>query len=59
MNAVWRRRLSAATNPFLTLVTVMVLSSVAVAAPPGHPVRIGVLDLIVPSFDPATNPVAQ
>jgi putative ABC transport system substrate-binding protein len=37
----------------------MVLSSVAVAAPPGHPVRVGVLDLIVPSFDPATNPVAR
>jgi putative ABC transport system substrate-binding protein len=31
----------------------------AFAGPPGHPVRVGVLDLIAPSFDPATNPAAR
>jgi putative ABC transport system substrate-binding protein len=31
----------------------------AVASPPGHPVRVGVLDLIAPNFDPATNPAAR
>ncbi len=59
MTAIWRRRLSRAANCSITLAAVMVLSSVAFAGPPGHPVRVGVLDLFRPSFDPATNPVAR
>jgi putative ABC transport system substrate-binding protein len=43
----------------IALATLMALNRLAAAAPPGHPVRIGVLDLIVPDFDPSTNPTAR
>jgi len=41
------------------LAAMMALTPLASAGPPGHPVRVGVLDLIAPSFDPAVNPVAR
>ena len=33
------------------------LTLAAVAAPPGHPVRVGILGIVAPGFDPATIPV--
>src|SRR5947209_7211422 len=39
----------------IALAVSMIVPALAAAAPPGHPVRVGVLDLIAPSFDPATN----
>lgn len=34
----------------------LVLPEVAVAGPPGHPVRVGILGQIPPTFDPTANP---
>jgi ABC-type uncharacterized transport system substrate-binding protein len=40
----------------LALVAVMVLAPLAGAAPPGHIVRLGILDALVPTFDPTADP---
>lgn len=43
----------------VALAVCIIFTRSAAAGPPGHPVRVGVLDLIAPSFDAATNPVAR
>jgi putative ABC transport system substrate-binding protein len=40
----------------LAIGAVMVLTPLADAAPPGHTVRVGFLENIAPTFDPAVNP---
>lgn len=37
----------------------IVLAGVAAAGPPGHTVRVGFLDVIAPTFDPAANPAQR
>jgi len=49
----WLMRAGIAVAAFLVLI------ALAAAAPPGHAVRIGVLSLVAPNFDPATNPFAR
>ena len=43
----------------IALATYVALVSVAIAAPPGHTVRVAVLSPIVPTFDPASNRIAK
>jgi ABC-type uncharacterized transport system substrate-binding protein len=43
----------------LILAAVMVLTSVATAGPPDHPVRVGILSNIPIAFEPAINPFAR
>src|SRR2546423_13772328 len=43
----------------VALAAAMTLAPLASARPPGHTLRIGILGLIAPSFDPVTNPAAR
>lgn len=56
-------RLKHAVIRALAIVTVAALSCTAprtiMAAPPGHPLRIAIIGLTAPSFDPAVNPAAR
>jgi putative ABC transport system substrate-binding protein len=40
----------------VALAAVMLLTPLAGAAPPGHTVRLGILDALVPTFDPTADP---
>lgn len=43
----------------IVLAACLVRAPVAVAGPPGHPVRVGILGLVLPNFDPSVNPFAR
>src|SRR5438477_11057285 len=49
----------AVTHLLAAIAALPILLSVAAAGPPGHPVRIGVLGMTSPSFDPAENAFAR